>query len=199
MSEIVLIEDKANRLNYHTIKNKYWQEQGIEVMRYALPVGDYILANDKVFDMLARKKARGLEPKKMDFLGCYKVCVDSKRNVEEILGNVCGKAHARFKDELLLAKQNDIQLYILVENKQKEIKPGIVNPTIRRLEDLHRWINPRLYIYRGGKQLYPSATRGITLQKACYTMQKKYGCEFVFCTPEESGEMIIKLLKGEQP
>jgi len=165
-------------------------------MRYGLPVGDYIIANDAVFDMLARKKARGIDPHKMDFLGTYKVCVDSKYGIEEISQNVCGKSHARFRDELILAKNNGIRLIVLVENEGKQIIPGIVNPTITKLDDLHKWINPRLFLRKHGKQLYPNAVRGITLQKACSTMQKRYSVVFRFCTPEESGAEIVRLLNG---
>ena len=33
---------------------------------------------------------------------------------------------------------------------------------------------------------------------ACITMEKKYGCTFLFCSPEEAAERIIELLtKGE--
>lgn len=197
---LVLLEDKAQKEEKHTIKNNYWKKQGIEVMRYPLPVGDYIIGSEKVLDVIARKKIRGQEPKKMDFLGTYDVCVDSKFDIQELISDICGKQHDRFRDEAILAQNNGIKLYILVENKGGLIKYSrdVWNLTITKLEDLHKWANPRLFIRRSGKQLYPSATRGITLQKACYTMQKKYGCEFIFCTPEESGKKIIELLEGKQ-
>ena len=54
---IVLIEDQAQKSGKHEIKNAYWKKQGIEVMRYGLPVGDYILADDRVMDVIARKKS----------------------------------------------------------------------------------------------------------------------------------------------
>lgn len=195
----VLIEDKANRLEKHTIKNAYWDKAGVDVIRMPLPVGDYILGTEKVMDVIARKKLRGIDPRKMDFLGTYDVCVDSKFDIQELISDICGKAHDRFRDECILAQNNGIRLIILVENKGGLIKGtrDIYNPTIEKLEDLHKWKNPRLFIRRSGRQLYPSATRGITLQKACYTISKKYGTQFVFCTPEESGRKIIELLKGE--
>jgi hypothetical protein len=34
------------------------------------------------------------------------------------------------------------------------------------------------------------------LAKCCTTCEEKYGCKFVFCKPEESAEMIIKILQG---
>lgn len=194
---LILIEDKANRVGKHEIKNAYWQKQGVEVLRYPLPIADYVLANDKLLDMLARKKMRGIEPKKMDFLGTYNVCCDSKNSIEELAMDVCGKQHARFRDELILAQNNGIKLYIVVENKGGRIgKSSVFNPTITKLEDLSKWRNPRSFIFKGGKQAYPNAVRGVTLMKACFTLKARYGCEFVFCTPEESGAEIVRLLNG---
>ena len=195
---MVILEDQAQKMDKHKLKNLYWQKNGIDVIRMTLPVGDYIIGNEKVMDVIARKKMRGIAPKKMDFIGTYDVCVDSKFDIQELISDICGKQHDRFRDECILAQNNGIKLYILVENKKAAITKDIWNPTIRDLSELHTWKNPRLFIRRSGKQLYPSATRGITLQKACYTMQKKYGCRFVFTTPEESGAKIIELLGGEK-
>lgn len=184
-------------MDKHKLKNLYWQKNGIDVIRMPLPVGDYIIGSEKVMDVIARKKMRGIAPKKMDFLGTYDVCVDSKFDIQELISDICGKQHDRFRDECILAMNNGIKLYILVENKGGQIKGSkIVNPTIRRLEDLHKWVNPRLCIFKSGKQAYPSATKGVTLMKACMTIKRKYGTEFVFTTPEESGAEIVRLLNG---
>ena len=196
---MILVEDKGQKENQHKIKNYYWQSQGIDVVRYPLPVGDYVLMNDKIQDMLGRKANRGIEPKKMDFLGTYNVAIDTKKDIQELVGDICGKQHDRFRDECLLAQNNGIKLYILVENESFTIRgKNVESPYISRLEDLHKWVNPRLWIRKGGKQAYPNATRGITLQKACYTMQKKYGVEFVFCSPKDAGRKVIELLGGNQ-
>ena len=194
-----LIEDVNNKLDHHTIKHNYWEDNGIEIMRYRLPVGDYVLANDKIMDVLARKKMRGIQPKMMDFMGTYDVCVDSKFDISELVSGVCGKQHDRLRDECILAKNNGIRLIFVVENKGGLIKGtrDIYNPTIRDLSELSQWKNPRRFIYRSGKQLYPSATRGISLMKACYTLKERYSCDFVFTTPEESGKRIIELLGGD--
>lgn len=192
---MVILEDQAQKMDKHKLKNLYWQKNGIDVIRMPLPVGDYIIGSEKVMDVIARKKMRGIAPKKMDFLGTYDVCVDSKFDIQELISDICGKQHDRFRDECILAMNNGIKLYILVENKGGQIKGSkIVNPTIRRLEDLHKWVNPRLCIFKSGKQAYPSATKGVTLMKACMTIKRKYGTEFVFTTPEESGAEIVRLL-----
>lgn len=193
-----IISDVAQKANKHKLKEFYWQQQGIEVEKLPLPVGDYILVDERVQDVLDRKAKRGMAVKKMDFLGTYSVAVDTKYDVQELVYDVCGKSHARFRDECILAQNNGIQLYILVENEGKRIRGDIWNKTITRLEDLHSWVNPRLFVMKNGKQVYPTATKGATLQKACETMEKKYGVKFLFCSKKDAGRMVIELLtKGE--
>ena len=197
MPSIKLIEDKAQQSNKHVKKNEYWLRNGIEVMRYGLPVGDYILVNDKIQDVLNRKADRGIEPKKMDFLGTYDICVDTKKDIQELVSDICGKQHERFRDECILAKNNGIQLVILVENDYQVLsqRNGIVNKTIHSLEELHSWKNPRLFVMKNGKQAFPTATKGSTLQKCCHTMQWKYGVCFEFCSSMESGAKVLEILQ----
>ena len=212
---MILIEDKSQKSGKHIEKNRYWTELGIEVIQEPLPVGDYILANDKVMDVIFRKDKRGIDVKKMDFLGTYDVCVDTKKDIQELVGNVCGKGHARFRDECILAQNNGIKLYILIQNVGGLVKGtrDIYNPTITRLCDLHKWENPRLHemrnssevigYWKNGKPRYrrvqknPDATKGETLMKACMTMQERYGVEFVFCRNEKQGAMVLELLGAE--
>ena len=196
-----LIEDVNNKLTKHNKKNRYFEANGIEVERIGLPIGDYIMVTDKVQDVLDRKSKRGIAVKKMDLLGSYTVCVDTKYGIEELVTNICGKQHERFRDECILAQNNGVKLIILVENDGGKVgKSDAVNPVIRKVEDLHKWINPRLFIMKrenNGKwvQKYPSATKGQRLMKACMSMTAKYGVEFQFCSSKESGEKIIEILK----
>lgn len=212
---MVLIEDKAQQEGKHCIKNSYWSSNGIEVIRLPLPVGDYILVNEKVQDVLDRKAKRGIEVKKMDFLGTYDVCVDTKKDIEELISDIIGKQHARFRDECIFAQNNNIKLYILIENMGQEIgHTGIYNKTITALNELCSWKNPRLFImknsdeiigtYKNGRpeyrkvQKYPKATKGEQLMKACMTMEAKYGVKFLFCRPKEAGERILNLLNEKK-
>ena len=195
---MIILEDKAQKEDKHSVKHRYWESHGHEIIRVPLPVGDYILMNDKVQDVLDRKTARGIEPKKMDFLGTYNVCVDSKFSIQELVSDICGQQHQRFRDECILAQNNGIKLYILVQNDYEIVysRNGrtIENYTITDLKDLHKWVNPRLWIFRSGKQVYPKATRGSVLQKACYSMEQKYGCSFIFVSTRNAGEKILSLL-----
>ena len=112
------------------------------------------------------------------------------------------KRHGFFHRGLIRAKQYNVKLYILVENRD-----GIAS-----INDLFSWVNPRSFIQvrtnniigykKGGYPIYervkkyPNCMMGAQLAKACITMQNKYGCEFVFCTPDEAPAKIIELLKG---
>lgn len=82
---MILISDKGQQDGKHTEKERYWTELGIEVIEAPLPTGDYILANDKVMDVIFRKEQRGIPVKKMDFLGTYNVTVDTKRIFKSLL------------------------------------------------------------------------------------------------------------------
>ena len=195
-----LISDKAQQSGKHVIKERWWAENGVEVLYYPLAVGDYILVDDKVNEMLDRKAKRGIEPKKMDFIGTYNKVVDTKRDIQELIGDICGKQHPRFRDECLLAHNNGIQLYILVENRDR----------VKEIRDLFKWHNPRMYRYNKIRYMHrigkwgnipePKAppTSGETLAKACLTMELTYGVKFLFCTPEESGAKIMELLTNDK-
>ena len=193
---VIIIEDIGNKAEKHTMKHLYFESHGIYWERQPLPVGDYILANDAVLDVIARKQKRGVAIKKLDFLGSYKVSVDTKCEMQEIIGNVCGDQHERFRDECILAQNNGIKLYVLIQNEDG----------ISEISDLETWENPRAYIKkwvttpskeRRKVLKYPRATKGTTLAKVMRTMEEKYGCKFLFCTPEEQGKKVVELLNME--
>lgn len=171
---MIILEDTRNQLDKHDAKHRWFEANGIDIRRSKLWVGDYTLPTDQ------------------------SVCIDTKKDIQELVSDICGKQHERFRNECLRAQEAGIKLVILVENRGGHIKDNIIQPTITRLEDLHKWKNPRLFIFVGKRQKYPNATRGITLMKACMTMKAKYGVDFQFCTPEKSAQKIVELLtKGE--
>ena len=193
-----IIEDKGNKVGKHNIKNLWWSNNKVEVLRAPLPVGDYVLINEKIQDVIDRKTKRNIELKKMDFLGTYSIAVDTKCSIQELVQDIQSE-HDRFRDELILAQNNSISLYIVVENKGTYLnsKRTIWNEDIHDLKGLYSWKNPRAFIFRAGKQLYPNCAKGEWIAKCCITMEKKYGCKFVFCTPEESAKIITDILQGE--
>ncbi|MCD7724908.1 MAG: hypothetical protein LUI12_05060 [Clostridiales bacterium] len=143
---------------------------------------------------------------------------DIDRNVEQQINDLCFannvperaisdfqalyvKRRGFFHRGLKRAQNSGIKLYILVEDA-----------TIRSIDDVFSWVNPRLkimipdktqppkYITKNGrpvyarKQKYPKATRGKQLALSLITMEKKYNVTFKFCRPDESGAEIVRLL-----
>lgn len=188
-----ILVDTGQQKKKHDLKHECMEKLGVELQIVPLPVGDYVLVSGDVEDVLNRKKNRGIDVKKMDLLGSYKVSVDTKRDIQEAIGNICGPQHDRFRDEVILAQRNQIKLYILIENTDG----------VSTLDDLDTWENPRkkmkkwVSVADGGRKRVPvsqNATKGVSLAKAMRTMQEKYGVTFLFCKPEEAGAKILELL-----
>lgn len=118
------------------------------------------------------------------FVGDYmsldnpRVIIDRKQNLQELCGNVC-QQHERFTNELRRAQENGIKIIILCEH----------GGNIRTLEDVRRWINPRL-------KNSPKAVSGEQLFKILFTIHRKYDVDFVFCDKKMTGYKITELLGG---
>ena len=119
-----------------------------------------------------------------------RVIVDRKQNLTEVCSNVC-QEHDRFRRELLLAKENGIQLIILCEHGKD----------IKSLEDVIFWKNPRSEKRKkiDGKwqTVHTNAMKGDVLYKILTTLQEKYGVRFEFCDKDETGKRIVELLEIE--
>lgn len=123
-----------------------------------------------------------------------RLVIDRKKDLQELCGNVT-QQHERFRREIQRANDAGIHLIILCEHGNG----------IRQLTDVYFWENPRLsrkrWIVEDGRPkgvpMYPTAISGVTLFKILETIGKKYGVRFAFCDPENTGEMIVKLLRGE--
>lgn len=195
--------DKAQKDGKHTLKHNQMIELGHELTFLPLPVGDYMLIDDTVQEVINR---RGDKLKKMDLIGCCRRSVDTKQDMNEVYGNIIGKSHSRFRDELILAQQNGIELIILIESY----------PEVRRLDDVkrwHHWGQLQAYCRRNGIRMgkgmldrieeyaahggqRPPAT-GEHLYKCMMTLSARYGVRWCFCPPEKTGKAIIYLLTRE--
>jgi len=113
-----------------------------------------------------------------DYAPVPPVSIDTKENMDEIANNICGKEHGRFINECKAAKAAGCQLIILVENEVG----------ISRIQDVHKWINPRS-VYS------EKCVQGPRLQKAMETITERYGVIFDFCRPVESGERIKEIIE----
>lgn len=151
---MTIIEDTRQQSGKHELKHKYFADNDIKVVRSKLPVGDY--ANIKNMSVI----------------------VDTKKDIQEIIGNVT-KGHKRFISECDLATESDIQLIILIENTDN----------VTCINDLYRWYNKRL-------RFQPKATKGRTLAKILMGIEMRHGVKFEFCHPCEAGKRVIELLEG---
>lgn len=150
---ITIIEDTRQKPKHHKVKHTHLEEMGVNVLRCALPFGDYS------FTPL--------------------ISVDTKENIEEVAANLVGD-HVRFRNECMKAKLAGCHLYILIET----------TTGIKDIDGLLAWVNPRA-------KYSDKAVTGDKLAKIMKTMQIRYGVTFMFCDPEESAGMILKILQGE--
>lgn len=132
------------------------------------------------------------------FVGDYmsldnpRLIIDRKQNLSEICANVC-QGHERFRNELVRAQQMGIKLIILIEHSNQ----------IKSIDDVAKWENPRLNKRVRDKNtglwktVKTKAMTGETLAKIMRTMERKYGCEFMFCSKLHTGQLIIEILRGD--
>ncbi len=114
-----------------------------------------------------------------DYARPPRIAVDTKASMQEIAQNIGGsrEEHERFINELKLARSINTKLYVLVENSEG----------IRALQDVQVWHNPR-------ESFSPNCIQGPRLYKAMQTIEERYKCTFLFCTPEEAADVILDLL-----
>lgn len=187
--------DKNQNIGSHAksnaLKHRMIQEH-CELIFIPLPFGDYVLVND---DIEATIKRRGDKLKKQDLVADYKFVIDTKKDMQEVYGNIIGKSHARFRDELILAQKMGAKMVILIEEDG-----------MHTLEDVLHWNNSRVAWYYKVKSMQergkwldkklpskPPVTNDI-LFKSMKTMESKYGCQFLFTTKRNSANDIIDLL-----
>jgi len=124
------------------------------------------------------------------------VCVDRKQHLGEVESNLI-QQHDRFRAECIKALDNGIRLIVLVEH----------GPSVKTLEDVAKWQNPRLKRWlrikaaheRGMMLSIKTPARppiaGDRLAAIMQTMADKYGVEWRFCPHQAAGREIIKILQ----
>lgn len=105
------------------------------------------------------------------------VSVDTKQDIQEIAANMCGsmREKSRFREECKLAQEADSKLIILIEDERYHSIDDLYEKTIR---------------LRSGWTI-----KGDQLAKAMAVMHERYGVDFMFCDPADSGRIIIELLE----
>jgi len=122
-----------------------------------------------------------------------RLVIDRKKDLLELCGNVC-QQHERFRAELVRAMDHDIRIIILVEHGED----------ITCLEDVFFWENPRTkpsqWVMKDGHPvkvpIQGGGIQGKQLFKSLCTIRDRYKVQFRFCTKEETGAEIVRLLGG---
>lgn len=104
------------------------------------------------------------------------VIVDRKRTLGELVQNL-GSDSSRFYREVKKAYQFGIKLIVLCEH----------GGSIKQIEDVVNWNNPRL-------KDYPNAMTGRDLMERIHKVSVSYNIEFIFCDKRVTGKKIIELL-----
>ena len=170
MKKIIQMDTREKRGHKDHILRAF-QRHGIQHIRSKMYVGDYTLLNDQ------------------------STCIDVKQGLQEVYSNLI-HAHERFRAECIRAQRAEIRLIILVE------EPGISS-----LEGVKGWENPRIAEY---DELCEKVKAGLLprdqkpkgppidskrLSRIMRTMSELYGIEWRFCSPEQTGDEIIRLLE----
>ncbi len=166
---MIIQSDTRQKRKHHTVKEKYFESQGIRIIYSKMLVGDYCI------------------PSKGD------VVVDTKADISELYGNLI-QQHDRFHNECVLAQEAGIKLYILIENKDgvkcvEDVK-NWKNP------QMFRYYKSRRKALENGEKEPKPPTSNVQLIKIMNSMTRDYGVEFRFCTPSEAGAKVIELLDG---
>lgn len=149
---IVQVDTREKQRAIRLILQEF-DRRGVKHFSFKLPVGDYMNLDNP------------------------KLIVDRKQNLLELCSNVCQDL-PRFRRELAMAKDCEIQLVILCEH----------GGGIRTLEDVLHWENPRL-------KDSPMAVSGERLWRILTQLEKTYGVRFEFCRKQETGARILELLR----
>lgn len=146
----MIVEDTRQKAGKHENKHSYWDITGTEYIRSALPFGDYWPAP--------------------------KVAIDTKQDIQEAVGNICGAGaeKARFLRECKKANAAGCKLIILIEDKRYNTPEDLFGKSV--------------HLHNG--QTIP----GDRVYVAMKMHEERYGVEFWFCDPAESGRVIKELL-----
>lgn len=166
---IVVDTREQDHKNDHVLET--FKNLGYPVVRTKLFVGDYSLLNN------------------------MSVCIDRKNSILELIGNLCNaKEHARIRDEFIRARDNNIKLYVLIEDEYIYNIEGVKYykvPTYK--SNQYKNINGvRILEHRKGEKR--SNANLEALSKSMKTIEEKYGVTFVFAKHNEFGKKILKIL-----
>lgn len=156
---MIFVHDTRDRESKHTNVDAYLLTHGHKIVRSKLFVGDLALLHDQ------------------------HICVDLKADVMELIMDICHD-HPRFRDECIRASENEIQLFVVVEEKLPD------NDLSKWRPPLWRYDTPR---HKAGEPMTKASPANI--KAAMQTMESKYGVRFAFCSPDQTGALVCRLLE----
>lgn len=142
----MIICDTREKTNQNVLA--YFDKHSIEYKIEKLDTGDY------------------MDSEKMN------ITIDRKRNLGELLTNLCSKDDSRFWREVRRSKEQKIKMIVLCEHGGK----------IKSIRDVAFW-----------KSKYSRVT-GKQLMEEIYKVHIAYGVEFLFCDKRSTGKRILELL-----
>jgi ribosome-associated protein len=155
----VILTDSRQQKEEHILKE--FDKQGILHIRTGLPSADYMA--------LRYDDAKGM------YLD-YSVLIDTKKDIEEIAGNLCNtQSHERVKREIFKGQEFGAKEFIFLINSGK----------VKTIEDLQNWSSKRTRV------------KGSTLIKVFKTMKERYNVRFILVPKKDMGKKIIELLGVE--
>ena len=158
MSDFIILTDTRQQKEDHILKE--FDKQGFLHIRTGLPSADYMA--------LRHNNEQG-------FYLDYSVLIDTKKDIEEIAGNLCNsQSHERIKREIFKGQELGAKEFIFLINGGK----------VKTIEDLQNWTSKRTKV------------KGTTLLKIMNTMKQKYNVRFIIVPKKNMGQIIIKLLGG---
>ena len=165
---MTIIEDTGQKVGYHDNVKDWCESHGVILRRQKLNVGDY--------------------------QSPPRVAVDTKQGMMEVYSNVVHD-HGRFKAECVRAMEDGIRLVILIEDEE-----------ITSMEEAKNWQNPLLEKYsahiaynkwlkdHGKKAPTKPPVLSSKLVGVMEAMSMKYGVEWQFCHPDDTGRVIYEIL-----
>ena len=159
LNNFIILTDTRQQKEEHIIRE--FDNQGILHIQTKLDSADYM--------------ALRYDEKKGFYLD-YSVLIDTKKDIEEIAGNLCNtSSHERIKREISKGRELGAKQFIFLINGGK----------VKTIQDLQNWTSKRTKV------------KGSTLLKIMITMKNKYGVRFIIVPRAKMGEKIIEILNNK--
>lgn len=148
----LIARDTRDKAGKHTNVDTYLSRRGHELKYRKLDVGDICIDGDE------------------------SVCIDLKRNLEELSKNLMNRSDkSRFYKEIRRSRERGIKLYALCEHGHG----------VNSIVDVASWHSSY------------SGVSGRDLMERIYSAHIGYGVEFLFCDRRSTGRIVCEILKLE--